>query len=129
MARPVKQPGEQRSEVVRLRLTLAEAEHVRAQASAASQSVSEYLRRRAIGYTVPSPTTVRGDPALLSELNRIGVNVNQLAKSVHLDHKFVRHWEAIAGELRRVMELVARTQHDLDLDPELEAEPDLGAAS
>ena len=52
-------------------------------------SVGEYVRRRALGHVV-STSSQRADPALISELTRIGTrlakagnNLNQIARSVN----------------------------------------------
>lgn len=108
MARPVKQEHEKLGEVVRLRLTLAELEHVRSQANLAALSVSEFLRRRALGLTVQPPPG-RADAALLSELNRIGVNVNQLARAYNADREFRGDWQALSAEVRRLLVKVAES--------------------
>ncbi len=100
MARPTKQDHERRTETARFRLTLAEKEMILSKAAAAGVSETEYLRARALGYQVPSPVARICDPALISELNRIGVNVNQLAKAVHLGRDFADFWEAIGEDLR-----------------------------
>lgn len=109
MARPEKDPNEKLSEVVRLRLTVAEHEHVRAQADAAGVTVSDYLRRRAVGYRVPEGGGRRaGDPAIVSELNRIGVNVNQLARAVHRGSDFTRYWREVGTTLEGILARVLR---------------------
>lgn len=108
MARPKKDTHEKRSEVVRLRLTLAEHEHVRAQAEAAGVTVSEFLRRRSLGYVVPQIRGRRGpDPALLVELNRIGINLNQVARNLNSGRPERLDAEAVLDELRDVLALVA----------------------
>lgn len=100
MARPKKQPHETRDQRFNLRLTLAEIDHVRAQAAAAGLDPHEYARRRALGHAVP-PAPQRGsDPALVSELNRIGVNVNQLARATHRGADFTRYWADVGRELQ-----------------------------
>lgn len=105
MARPRLDEHEKLSEVVKLRLTLAELEHVRTQAEVAGTSISDFLRRRAMGYTVPSGGSIRRiDPALISELNRVGVNVNQLALATHTGREFIRYWKEIGREVERVLE-------------------------
>ena len=105
MGRPKLEEHEKMSEVVRLRLTYAELEHVRSQADAAGTSVSDFLRKRAMGYTVPTASSSRRvDPALISELNRVGVNVNQLALATHTGRDFVRYWQEIGREVEQVIE-------------------------
>lgn len=50
MARPRLQEHEKRTERHNLRFTLAEIDHINTQAAAAGLDVTEYLRRRALGY-------------------------------------------------------------------------------
>lgn len=107
MARPKKQPDEQRLSSVRADLTLAEKAFVQEQAATAGLSEAEYTRRRVLGVTV-RPAPRRADASMVAELNRVGINVNQLARSVHLDRDFVRHWEEIARQLQDVLEKVSR---------------------
>ena len=103
MARPKKQDGEKRDEVARFRVTLAEREYLRAQARAAGISETEYLRRRALGYAVSPARSNLPDPTLISELNRIGVNVNQLARATHRGSDFVHTWQIIGRQLSDVL--------------------------
>jgi len=108
MARPKKETEEKRSESLRTRFTVAEYLHVRQQAEAAGLTPAEFIRRRALGLVVQPPPR-RADAALISEINRIGVNVNQLARSVNAERTFLGDWRDIADELRRVIALVARS--------------------
>jgi hypothetical protein len=113
MARPRLQEHEKRTERHNLRFTLAEIDHIRSQADAAGLDVSEYLRRRALGYTVPAGgASRRTDPALISELNRVGVNVNQLALATHTGREFVRYWQEIGREVEQVLEQLV--DHEID---------------
>jgi Bacterial mobilisation protein (MobC) len=108
MARPRKDELDARSEIARLRLTPAEKLHLDANAAAAGLTVSEFCRRRVLGLTVvPSPA--RADAALISEINRIGVNVNQLAYAFNADREFRGDWEAIRDELSRVLDKVTQS--------------------
>lgn len=111
MARPKLQDDERMSEVVRLRMTTAELNHVRTQADAAGTSVSDFLRKRAMGYVVPSSgSSRRVDPALITEINRVGVNVNQLALATHTGRDFVRYWQEIGREVEQVLDRVLEQQ-------------------
>lgn len=103
MARPEKQDGEKRSETARFRLTLAEREWLRAQARQANLSETEFMRRRVLGQPVRAASEAAADPALVMALNRVGVNVNQLAKSVHVDSAFQQYWREVGDELRAVL--------------------------
>ena len=82
MARPRKQPAEQRGTRLTTRVTQAELAHVERQASAVGLTAAEFLRRLALGATV-APRRPRSDDALLVELNRLGVNINQLARAAN----------------------------------------------
>ncbi|WP_108676663.1 plasmid mobilization protein [Acuticoccus yangtzensis] len=108
MARPTKAAEEKRSETARFRLTVAERAFLRAQADAAGLTETEFLRRRALGLPVRAASQ-RSDPALVSELNRIGVNVNQLARATHRGSDFTRYWREVGAKLESVLaHVVAR---------------------
>lgn len=80
MARPTKDDTAKRTERFNLRLTLAELAHVQAQATHAGIGPHDYARRRVLGHRVP-PARSQIDAAVLSDLNRIGVNLNQLTRA------------------------------------------------
>ena len=61
------------------RVTEAEAAELRERAQAARLSMGAYLRRRALGQRVRMAAELRLGAAELRELNRIGVNLNQMA--------------------------------------------------
>lgn len=108
MARPNKQPHEKRTERFNLRYTQAEIEHVRAQAHAAGLDPHDYARRRTLNHSVPpAPSRPGVDAALISELNKIGNNVNQLARAVHRGRQQPGEWTALAAELRTVLTKLA----------------------
>lgn len=106
MARPKKQSHEKRSETARFRVTLAEREYIRSRAAAAGMAETDYLRARALGFSVSPARSAQTDPALITELNSIGVNVNQLAAATHQGRDFVRYWREIGAELRQVLSKV-----------------------
>lgn len=116
MGRPVKQEHEKRSEVVQTRVTLAEHEHMRGAAEAAGLSVSDYLRRRACGYMVTTGAARRSvDPALVSELNRIGVNLNQITRNIHSGRRLRLHAKEVLRELETVLKVVVSGE---DFEPD-----------
>lgn len=86
MARPKKAPDEKRSEQLPpLRVTAAERVFIEEQAAIAGlDSVSDFIRRRALGRRV-EPARSAADDALLVELNRVGVNLNQIARALNSD--------------------------------------------
>ena len=80
MARPRLGEEERRTRTIGVRVTEAEAAELRERAQAARLSVGAYLRRRALGQRVRMGTERRLGAAELRELNRIGVNLNQMAR-------------------------------------------------
>ena len=66
---------------MRVRLTVEERVSVMGKADKAGLSVSEYLRRAALGQTIKAPAQQSGlDFETRNELRRVGVNLNQMAK-------------------------------------------------
>ena len=107
MARPKKAPHEKRTErPFNPRFTVAEVEYIRTQADAAGISTHEYMRRRAMGYAISPARSSATDPALINEINRIGVNVNQLALAVHRGSEFQHHWKSIGDDIRAMLKRV-----------------------
>ena len=110
MARPKKQPHERRDASTRADLTLSEKEALRARAALAGMTEAEFVRRRVLGLPVAS-TPARQDAAqlaaLVHEVNRLGVNVNQLARAVHTGRSFTAEWQRLAQECERVLAQVA----------------------
>ena len=105
MARPRLGEEERRTRTVGVRVTEAEAEELRERAQAARLSVGSYLRRRALGQRVRIAAERRLGAEELRELNRIGVNLNQMARAMNAG-------SAAPAETRKaveqVSELVAR---------------------
>ena len=82
MARPRLDDEERRARTVGVRVTAAEAAELRERAQAARLSMGAYLRRRALGQRVRMAAELRLGAAELRELNRIGVNLNQMARAL-----------------------------------------------
>ena len=104
MARPQLDEQERRARTVGVRVTAAEAAELRERAQAARLSMGAYLRRRALGQRVRMAAERSLGAAELRELNRIGVNLNQMARAMNAG--------AVAGPgtreaVERVGELVA----------------------
>ena len=68
---------------VGVRVTEAEAEELQERAQDARLSVGAYLRRRGLGQRVRMAAERRLGAAELRELNRIGVNLNQMARAMN----------------------------------------------
>ena len=102
MARPRLGEEERRSRTVGVRVTEAEAEELQERAQGARLSMGAY--RRGLGQRVRMGAERRLGAAELRELNRIGVNLNQMARAMNAG--------AVAGPgtreaVERVGELVA----------------------
>ena len=83
MARPRLGESERRRRTIGVRVTEAEEAEPRERAQAACLSMGAYLRRRALGQRVRMAAELRLGPAELRELNRIGVNLNQMARALN----------------------------------------------
>lgn len=84
MARPKLAPQERKSYQLLVRLT--PIEHAQMQAVAAQHGVrmSELARRRALGVRLPAPVQeAKLQADAVAALNRIGVNLNQIAKRMN----------------------------------------------
>lgn len=106
MARPKKAPEEHRSaRVPHARLTLTELAFIEREAAAAGLDRAEFTRRRLLGERVTSSRTVT-DERLLVEINRIGVNLNQIARAANLgkttEHKLAATLDEVRAALARV---------------------------
>lgn len=83
MARPPLKPEERRDDrLPNLRVTAAERALIEERAAAAGLTLVEYCRR-AIFKSRIAPKRGTINQALLVELNRVGVNLNQIAKVVN----------------------------------------------
>lgn len=109
MARPKKSPLEQRSQNLTVRFTQAERGFLDEQAHTFGVTVGELVRRRALKLPVVAPAATRKpsvNAALVSELNRVGVNVNQLAHAANLGVSERSHWRKLGDELAAILEKV-----------------------
>jgi hypothetical protein len=100
--RPRKDPADRRTETYGLRLSPKEKAELEDRAERAGLSLAEYLRRRALG----KPVKTQVDKEATHELNRIGVNLNQIAHVANagdLEHIQGQAAEAIE-EVRALIE-------------------------
>ena len=103
MARPRKQEHEKRTvSLPPIRVTEAERIHVQEKAEAVNMTVSDFLRSLGLSKEV-TPRATRLEMSLLVELNRIGVNINQIAKAANLGRDQASVIEASLTELRALM--------------------------
>ena len=113
MGRPRKHPDEARTErCAHIRLTVAERLDVEAKAAAMGVSVADYARHRLCGYRLP---VRRGADLsrLLVEINRVGNNVNQIARAANATGRV----PVITGEaMRELRAVLAQIASRLDED-------------
>lgn len=83
MARPRKEHIEARSERLNLRLTQGERATLEAKAAAAGVPPTDYARRVALGGQLAIVEAKAADPQLVLALNRVGVNLNQIARAIN----------------------------------------------
>lgn len=112
--RPKKQPHEQRAaRLPAVRLTDAERIDLEAKAERAGVPLSEWVRHELLQAPLPRPAVSgrnRMDASMITELNRIGVNVNQIARQVNRgrDHD-PHHLDAVLHELHTALQAVTRS--------------------
>ena len=105
-------PAERRdAQLPPVRVTAAELDFIARQAAAAGLSVSDYARRRALGRRV-APARSAADDRLLMELNRAGVNLNQIARALNSDRPERAELVDVLADFRRVLALVMAVQDD-----------------
>ena len=110
MARPTKAPHEKRSaSLPPVRVTQAELHSLQEQAEAVRLSPSEFIRQRVLSGRITPPRSP-AQASLIAELNRVGVNLNQIARQLnrgrspdphHLDH--------VLHELTQTLQKAARS--------------------
>jgi hypothetical protein len=100
MARPQKQTDAHRRHRIMARLTADELALFAERVRQAGLTASDYLRQAALAARVMVPSTKsKADPALIAELNRIGVNLNQMTRTANGTGK-------VPPELTRVCEKI-----------------------
>jgi len=105
--RPAKPAHEARTESVALRITAVERDRIQQEARRAGLALSTYCRRVLLGHSV-QPAITETDAAALADLNRVGVNLNQIARQLNA-RGAVRpvSLDALLDEMRSVVERLA----------------------
>jgi len=104
--RPKKAAGAARDCRAAFRLTTEELEAVEREAGAAGLTVSAYCRRVVLRHRV-TPAARGADAAALSALNRVGVNLNQVARHLNVHGRPPRDLAETLAEVRRAVEALA----------------------
>ena len=106
--RPRKAEGEKRTATLPpLRLTPDELGYIEEQAAMAGMPVSTYARE-ALTKRVVKPRHSKADAALLTELNRSGVNLHQIAKHLNFGNGIPNDIQVVLDEYRAVLAAVGR---------------------
>lgn len=123
--RPPRSGSERRraTKLIVFRVTPAEAEGLRQAADAAKQSVAAYVRSRAVEASQVRPR--RGKPAadveavrqLVAALNRVGNNLNQIAKAANSGRDVPREEALASFEQVRQIRTEARAVFGLEVLP------------
>lgn len=107
IGRPKAAPGEGRAAVVSVRLTTFERAGVEAKAARSGLSLSDYCRRAILGHRITASTEPQQVNAeALVELNRVGVNLNQIARVANRGERLPRSFpETLSAVLAAVERL------------------------
>lgn len=105
--RPIKQPHEKRSIQIKLRVTIAEDDYYKRQAAAAGLTVAEYLRRAGLNIVIRIPPSL-ADDRLITEINAIGVNVNQIARAANRGQEEREFWRALGDKVANTLDEVVK---------------------
>lgn len=108
MARPKKSPDEKRSERLECRLTVAEKNVIAQRAAERGMTLTDYAYQRLTQSRMKVPTVNPAIHQLVVELNRIGVNLNQIARAMNsgkpLPPDFPRVLASLESVLHRALE-------------------------
>ena len=103
MARPTKNEHEKRSTTLpTIRVTPAERVLIEDKAATAGFTITDFVRTMALFEKV-SPRKTKLEATLLVELNRIGVNVNQIAHAANVGRTDPALLQTSLDELRQLM--------------------------
>lgn len=107
--RPKAAPGEGRVAVISVRLTIFERAGVEAKAAQSGLTLSDYCRRAILGHRITASTEPqRVNTEALVELNRVGVNLNQIARVANRGEPLPRSFaETLSAVLVAVERLAA----------------------
>jgi Mobilization protein NikA len=106
LARPPLRPEERRDDrLPNLRVTAAERALIEGKAAAAGLTLVEYCRR-AIFKSRIAPKRGSTDQTLLVELNRVGTNLNQIARRVNAGRDLPPDFPDVLAEVREAVRKV-----------------------
>lgn len=108
IGRPKLAPDEQRTERLSgITLTAAERHHIETMAARAGLPVMDFCRRAILGQRIAARSKRTTDDALLLALNRVGVNLNQIAHRVNAGRGLPYDMPEVLAELRAILDKLA----------------------
>lgn len=107
VGRPQKGEDEARSARIAFRVTEDERAQIEARAVAAGVTVSNYARAVVLTGAPPAPPRHAADAAAISELNRVGVNLWQIAKHLNFGGGIPADLHDAIAEVRAAVEKLA----------------------
>lgn len=105
--RPSKREVEARGRLIGFRVTEAEAARLQLAADTVGASLSAYCRAAILGARLPAQRRGRDLSGVLVELNRVGVNLNQIARTVNRGQGVPADLAEVLAEVRAVVERLA----------------------
>lgn len=105
--RPSKREVEARGKLIGFRVTEAEAARLQFAADRACASLSAYCRAAILGARLPAQRRGSDLSGVLVELNRVGVNLNQIARTVNRGQGVPADLAEVLAEVRAVVERLA----------------------
>ena len=99
MARPQKKSDDHRQHHLRARLTADELAVFEERVRAAGVCRSDYIRQAALTGRLAVAAPAKSNPALIAELNKIGVNLNQMTRTANANGR-------VPPELTRLCERI-----------------------
>lgn len=90
----------------KVRCSVEESDRIRQFAESADMTLSSYIRTCALkkGRVVVKQRKAIADDALILEVNRIGVNLNQIARALNRGAGVSGEWEAVRVDAERVLD-------------------------
>ncbi len=104
MSRPILAPHEKRTESLPpIRLKLSELLYVQEQSATAGMTVTDYIRTLALTEEV-KPRKTKLEASFLVELNRIGVNLNQVSRYLNAGRFMPSMVDNVLLDLKKIMQ-------------------------
>lgn len=104
MARPKKNLESLRAMQINIRYSVNEYLVVSDNANCLGISIADYVRRRTTGAVLPRRKVLPEDRRLFVELSRVGNNINQLTKKIHMGNHYPKQLQNELIELKKLME-------------------------